>query len=184
MKVKENPPEHLMGSVTNRRTIPLRDSLRRSLSFVGIQNGNRLRLVVFTVCLVLLCVFAGLAVAQFSLRSVTSYEMVRVVGVSLYWDSACTSDVVSIDWGTMTLGGSVDRCVYVRNDGTATGTLSIGYGSFAPAAAASYLTLAWNCSGYVLSRNGVTCAKLTLFVQPNITGVQDFSFTILVQATA
>jgi hypothetical protein len=59
----------------------------------------------------------------------------------------------------------------------------MSYGNFTPAVAASYLTLAWNCSGYILPPNAVTCAKLTLTVQPNIVNVTDFSFDILVQAS-
>lgn len=184
VKMKKNPTVHLMRSATNGRAISMQNSLRRKVSSLGVQNGNHFRLAAFTVYLILLCVLTGLAIAQFSQRSVTSYGIVKVVGVSLYWDYARTNDVTSIDWGTVIPGASVDRCVYVRNNGTAAGTLSISYGTFTPAAAASYLTLTWNCSSYVLSRNEVTCAKLTLSVQPNITGVQDFSFTILIQATA
>jgi len=59
----------------------------------------------------------------------------------------------------------------------------MSYGNWTPATASSYFVLTWNCSNYVLSPKAVVCANLTLAVQQNITGVTDFDFMILVQAT-
>jgi hypothetical protein len=166
------------------RSISMQNSVRKRLSYMETRYGNLFKLAVFTVFLMLLCLLTGFAIAQISQRSVASYGMVKVMGVSLFWDRACTSDVTSIDWGTVVPGGSVDKYLYVRNNGTTAGTLSISCSDFVPETAASYMTLVWNCSGYVLSRDSVICAKLTLLVRSNITGVSDFSFGILVQSTA
>jgi hypothetical protein len=124
---------------------------------------------------------ATLAVQTFR-QDISSSGSIKVIGASLFWDKACTNKVTSVTWGTMSPGTSVNKYVYVLNDGTASGTLSMGYGNWTPAAAASYITLAWNCSNYVLARNGIVCTKLTLTVQPSITGVKDFNFMILIQA--
>jgi hypothetical protein len=138
----------------------------------------------FTVALTLLTFLATATLAaQIFRRDIASSGTIKVIGVGLFWDKACTSKVTSVTWGTITPGTSVSQYVYVLNDGTASGTLSMGYGNWTPASAASYITFAWNCSNYVLARSGIVCAKLTLTVQPSITGVKDFSFMIVIQTT-
>ena len=164
-------------------TAKAQNSVWKRLSLIKTQHGNSLKLAAATVSLILLCLLASMTLAQTSQRSINSYGTVKFVGVSAYWDNACTSEVTSIPWGNITAGTSVDNAVYFKNVGTAAGTLSMSYGNFTPAVAASYLTLGWNCSGYILSPNAVTCAKLTLTVRPNIVNVTDFSFDILVQAS-
>jgi hypothetical protein len=134
--------------------------------------------------LALLFVLASVSLAQQTFQQqVASSGTIKTIGVTLFWDHTCTNKVTSVSWGAITSGGSVDKYVYVRNDGTTTATLSMSYGSWVPATAASYMAFRWNCSNYALSLNAITCAKMTLTVQPNITGVVNFSFMILVQAT-
>jgi len=146
-----------------------------------IVDKKRTRFIVGLILLSFLAT-ATLAVQTFR-QDIASSGMIKVIGVSLYWDKACTNKVTSVTWGTTTPGTSVNKYLYVLNDGTASGTLSMTYGNWTPAAAGTYITLAWNCSSYVLARNGITCAKLTLTVKSTITGVKDFNFMILIQAT-
>jgi hypothetical protein len=160
------------------------DPVWKRLSQIRAQHEYSLRLASTVIPLILLCLLAGMTLAQTFNSSIKSYGTLKFVGVSVYWDNACTNQVTSIPWGTITPGTQVDNTLYVKNVGNAAGTLSMSYGNFTPTVAASYLTLTWNCSSYVLPPNSVTCAKLILTVQPNITGVTDFSFDILVEASA
>jgi len=151
----------------------------QALKKLGINERNARLLVP----LVLLSILAGVTIAQLtSQQGVASSGTIKVIGVSLFWDKACANKVSSISWGLVTPGTTINKYVYVRNDGTAIGTLSMSYGNWTPAAAASYFTLTWNCSTYALSRAAVVCAKLTLAAKLNIVGVTDFNFIILVQA--
>lgn len=151
----------------------------QALKKLGIQERNARLLAL----LVLLSILVGVAIAQLtSQQGIASSGTIKVVGVSLFWDKACTNHVTSITWGLVTPGTAINKYVYVRNDGTATGTLSLSYGNWTPTAAASYFRLAWNCSSFGLARNALVCAKLTLAAQLNIVGVTDFNFIILVQA--
>ena len=153
----------------------------QALKKLGIQERNMHLLAL----LVLLSILAGVAIAQLaSQQEIASSGTIKVVGVSLFWDKACTNSVTSIVWGLVTPGTTIDKYVYVRNDGTATGTLSMSYGNWTPTAAASYFKLAWNCSSYGLARNALVCAKLTLTAQLNVTGVKDFNFMILIVAAS
>jgi hypothetical protein len=139
---------------------------------------------VFVGALMLLCVLVAALAAQTFQRNLSNTATVTVLGLGVYWDSACTNNVTSIAWGTISPGASADEYVYIRNEGTGTGTISMTYGNFTPAAAASYMTLTWNCSGYSLARSAVVSAKFTLTVASGVTGITDFSFLIVLQATA
>jgi len=160
------------------------NSVRKRLSLIKTQHRNSIKFATAAIPLILLCLIVGLTLAQTFQRSINSYGTLKFIGVNVYWNNACTSEVTSIPWGNVTPGASFDNVVYVKNVGTTAETLSMSYGNFTPTVAASYLTLTWNCSGYVLATNAVTCAKITLAVQPNATGLTDFSFGILVQASA
>jgi hypothetical protein len=133
--------------------------------------------------LALLFLLASVSLAQQTFQEeVASSGTIRTIGVTLFWENACTNQVTSVSWGTITPGVLVDKYVYVRNDGTTTAMLSMSCNNWVPATAASYMVFSWNCSNYALLRSAITCAKLTLTVQPDIIGVADFSFMILVQA--
>jgi hypothetical protein len=153
------------------------------LSQIGTQHEKSLKLASAVILLIILCLLAGMTLAQTFNLSIRSYGTLKLVGVSVYWDKACTNQVTSIPWGNITRGAQVNNILYVKNVGNTAGTLSMSYGNFTPTIAASYMALTWNCSSYVLPSNSVTCAKLILTVQPNITGVTDFSFDILMQAS-
>lgn len=168
-------------------TVSLRNSLRKRLSTAKerIQGIDRSKLGIGIISLILVCLVAGVTVAsRISQTSIANSGTVEVIGVSLYWDNACQNEVKSIAWGPIYPGTSIDRYVYVKNQGNTAEMLTMSYSNFIPSMAASYFSLVWNCSGYVLSLTDVPCAKLTLSVRQNITGVQDFSFGIVVQATA
>jgi len=138
----------------------------------------------FVIALAFLCVLVSVSLGQVIFQTnIANYGTLRVIGVSVFWDEACTNRVTSIDWGAIFPGSSIQKYFYVRSDGTATETLLMSYGNWTPAAASSYFVLTWNCSNYALSAKAVVCANLALAVQPNITGVTDFDFMILVQAT-
>lgn len=132
--------------------------------------------------LAVMCILVSLAIAQTTIQqNVASYGTIKVLGVAVYSDSACTTKVTPIAWGTIVPGTSVNKNIYVKNTGNAAVTLAMSYGNWTPSTAASFMTFSWNCSSYVLASNAVICAKLTLKVQSTITGVTDFSFSIVIQ---
>jgi hypothetical protein len=136
------------------------------------------------VLLALGCILISLAVAQTTVRqNVSSYGTISVVGVGVYSDAACTTKFTSIAWGTIIPGSSVSKSIYVKNLGSAVGTLSLSYGNCTPSTAATFFSLSWNCTNYALARGAVVGAKLTLAVKSSITGVTDFSFSISIQAS-
>lgn len=116
-------------------------------------------------------------------RTINSNGSVKGIGVGIYWDSACTNKVSSINWGVIDPGSNITVTVYVRNEGNAVVTLSKAAQNWNPATSASYMTLNWNYAGQVLSVNQVLQVRLLLVVSPTISGITNFTFDIIITTT-
>jgi hypothetical protein len=108
---------------------------------------------------------------------------VKAVGVGVYWNSGCTNNVTSIDWGSLEPGEAVDRTVYVKNSGNVPLTLGMTTENWNPSSAADDISFMWNREAYVLPADGVIQAVLTLTISSDIQGTTSFSFDIIVTGT-
>jgi hypothetical protein len=113
-------------------------------------------------------------------RTIQNTGIIMTVGVAAYWDSGLTNQTSAIDWGTLTPNSTANKTLYVQNNGTIPVTLSLSSGNWSPTSASGYLTLGWNCTGYVLGKGSVVAATLTLTVSGNITGVTSFSYAMTI----
>ena len=116
-------------------------------------------------------------------RTVSNSGSVTAVGVGLYSDSACTTALSAISWGTLNPGDVKTYTIYVKNTGTVPVTLNMTVGNWNPTSASSYITLTWNQEKYVLPAGQVVTAVLTLSVSSSVSGVTSFSFNITITAT-
>jgi len=116
-------------------------------------------------------------------RTIPNVGNMKTVGVSVYWDRACTNGTTSINWGVLEPNTSKSFTVYVKNNGTAAEMLSLASSNWNPSAAMSYMSLSWNCTNYVLSHDSVVGAVLTLTVSPNVSGITSFDFDIIITGT-
>jgi len=105
-------------------------------------------------------------------------------GLKVYSDSACTSPVGSLDWGSISPGLTATTTVYVKNTGDSNSlSLSIQADNWNPTSAGSYLTLSWNKDGTVLAPGQSTEATIALTVSPSVTGITSFSVQISISGT-
>jgi len=124
---------------------------------------------------------SGLLIAS---QTIPNTGNVKAIGVGVYSDSVCTQEVLSIPWGTLGPGETSDKTVYIRNEGNVAVVLSITAENWSPASASSYITLGWNLEeGYVLSHGQSVEAVLTLSVSSNVSGVESFTFDIIITGT-
>jgi hypothetical protein len=139
----------------------------------SVKSGSRVILMV-SLALVLGALLVGLFENSLSLiqtsKTVSSGGSVKGIGVGIYWDSACSSTVSSINWGVLDPGSNITVTVYVRNEGNAPATLSQTTQNWNPSTASSYLTLRWNYAGQTMSVNQVLQVKLTLIISPRSPG--------------
>lgn len=109
---------------------------------------------------------------------------VKAVGVGVYSDSGCSQEVPLIQWGTLDPGETSDETVYIRNEGSVAVVLSGTTENWDPASASSYITLRWNLGeGYVLNPGQSVQTVLTLSVSSSISGVESFTFDIIITGT-
>jgi hypothetical protein len=105
---------------------------------------------------------------------------VKGIRVGIYWNSACTNQTSSINWGMVNPGSNKTVTVYVRNEGNTIITLSKTIQSWNPSNASSYMTLNWNYTSQSLSVNQVLTIGLTLSVSSTISGISSFSFSLTI----
>ena len=142
---------------------------------VGAVLGVTLTMIVVTV------LAASLLTAY---QSVPNNGEVKSIGVEVYWDSDCTNNVTSIDWGFLQPGATVNKTVYIKNGGNIPMILNLTTVDWAPVLASNNLLLNWDRENYVVNTTvPVASAVLTLSVLPDISGVSDFSFDIVITGT-
>jgi hypothetical protein len=107
--------------------------------------------------------------ASINSRTVPSRGEIKSLNVSVYWNSACTNATSSIDWGVLTLGTTISRTIYVRNEGNVPLKLSMIAQNWNPTNAASYLS--------------TRAATLSLSVAANTAGITSFTFDIIIAGT-
>lgn len=119
-------------------------------------------------------------------QSLTTNGSINVTpNLGIYSNSALTTSLSTIDWGTITPGNNQTRIVYLKNTGIGTSlTLSISTSSWNPIAANGPLTVSWDKEGARLVPGQSTAAVITLSSSSSIVDVTTFSVQILISGTA
>ena len=119
---------------------------------------------------------SGLFIAS---QKIPNTGNVKAIGVGVYWNSACTSNVTSIDWNSLEPGASANRTLYIKNKGNTRITLNMTADNWSTGAYGK-ITLSWNCEDNLLDPSFVVPAILTLSVSSTISEVTSFSFDITI----
>ena len=135
--------------------------------------------------IIVLALVSGLAVSGLLSNSMTlpSTGTIMAINVEVYWDSAGTQSVTSIDWGIPAPGDTLTKTVYVKNTGNNPMNISLSTSGWAPAGAATYLTVTWDQEGAAVLAGGTVQTIITLDVSSVTTGITDFSFNIVIEGT-
>ena len=155
----------------NKATVKLRCSLATPIG----KHINRKAIFAAT-CLLTFVLLSAVIIGFGSSKSIVYASSVNGLGVGIYWDQACTNRTLSLDWGALEAGSSNTLTVYIKNEGNSPASLWLESSNWTPSAASGYISLNWNYSGQVLSIDQVIPLKLTLTVDPNISGISNFSF--------
>jgi len=116
-------------------------------------------------------------------RTISNTGNLSAVGVGVYWDSSCNNAVLSIDWGALEPGVTVDKTIYIKNEGSLNVVLGMTTDNWNPASASSYISLSWNRQNYELNPGSVIQAVLTLSVSSSVSEITNFSFDIVITGT-
>lgn len=132
---------------------------------------------------------AGLFTVVFATTMLSAYQripsvgLIKSIGVGVYKDPRCSENVTIIDWGVLRPGEKASFVIYVRNEGNTQLKLNITTSRWDPENASKYMVLAWSPNDGVISPLEVVPITLTLSVSPNIEGVTNFQFEILIVGT-
>ena len=144
-------------------------------------HGKTFRLLlVFTVLGTILATSNFIYGLLTATRTIGSHGSIKAIGVSVYWDSSCTNEVSSVDWGMVEPGSSTSVTVYIKNTGNSPVTLTLDTENWNPSSASNYMSLSWDYNGQSIDAGGVVQVELTLTVYSNVTGITDFSFDIVI----
>jgi hypothetical protein len=108
----------------------------------------------------------------------------KAIGIEVYRDSSLTSKAITTDWGVLWPGAQKNFTIYVRNEGNSPVTLSMVTSNWTPSIASSYLTLTWDYDGRTINPWQNMKITLTLTVSPDITGITNFGFDIIIVGSA
>lgn len=152
-------------------------TLKRNESTVVIAA---LALLMYTLALSIVSQVASPIVTD---KTVSNVGSVKAIGVGVYWDENCTSEVSFIDWGMLEPGSGENVTVYIRNEGNSVASLSMDTSNWIPSNASYYITLSWDYGGVSISPGEVVQVTFTLSVSASIEGVTSFSFDIVVMGS-
>lgn len=136
-----------------------------------------LALVLYTLTLSMISQVASFPQSN---RTISNAGEVQVVGVGIYWDQDCTTEVSSINWGAIEPGSSKNVAVYIRNEGTSVANLTMYTSNWNPSNASDYISLSWDYQGQDIDVNEVLEVTFTLAISDQIQGITSFSFDIVV----
>jgi hypothetical protein len=107
-----------------------------------------------------------------------------LIEIDVYSDSACTQVISSVVWGEIEVGNSVSQTIYVKNSGDEGVTLLLSTENWSSIDASNYLEFSWDYDGSTISSGEDREIVMTLSVAPSVSGVDTFSFDIVITGSA
>ena len=123
--------------------------------------------------------FSTMAVMQWT-RRIPSSATVKAVGVGVYKDVNFTVSVTQIDWGIVEPGESKNFSAYIVNKSNVPITLSMTTENWNPVNASNFIALTWNYDGSEIAVDGYVYVTFVLTVDQAISGIDAFSFTVVI----
>ncbi len=141
---------------------------------------------IITTVLVLLALslaFTTYAAITVNKSVATTGTIVASPGLSLFSDSGCTTPLTTLDWGSISPGGTATKTVYIKNTGGTPLSLSLATSNWNPSSANGPLSISWNKNGAVLASGQSTAATISLAVSSTASGISTFSVQINISGT-
>lgn len=108
---------------------------------------------------------------------------VETLNVGVYWDSGCTQEVTSIDWGQLSPGSKTEVDIFVRNEVNQPLFIAIATQDWNPTQTTDYITLSGNYDRRAIDPEETVLIPLTLKISEDIIEITDFSFNIHIIGT-
>jgi len=116
-------------------------------------------------------------------RRISNKAAIKAVGVGVYQDPALTVCLTEIDWGILEPGEKKNHTAYIENESNVAITLVLTTENWSPQNASSFIALTWDYNGQLLEVDEFIEVTFTLAVDPAISGIDAFSFDIVIVGT-
>jgi hypothetical protein len=107
--------------------------------------------------------------------------VITSVPLGVFWDANCSTPVYSIDWGNVTVGGTKQITMYVRNEGNETFVLSVEAANWQAGNTSNVATFSSEEPKIGPGQTVQVNPSLTVF--SNASGISSFSFDIVFAET-
>lgn len=139
-------------------------------------------LKVFMIGLVVMIILGSVVVYSLSTVSwmIDNKGSVRSIGVSVWEDPGWTAPLTSIDWGAVEPGQTKNKTAWIENNGTASLILTLTTDSWNPEASTQFIGLSWDYQNQTIVKDEMIMVNLVLSVSPEISGIDQFDFNIVI----
>lgn len=144
----------------------------------GLKDVKRLA-AVLAIIIVLLLAAGNLLLRSPSVSHVSAVQVTVPIGV--YWDANGNSRVESIDWGTTAPGAEKKIPIYVRNEGNEAFVLSLAAANWQGDNTSDCMT--FSCGTPKIIPGEAVQVVLTLLIFANVSGINSYSFDIVLGQT-
>ena len=139
----------------------------------------RKRILLIALLLVSSFVAFSLAVMHKSF-TLPNKARVKGIGVGIFWDQNCSRAASEIDWGVIEPGETKSVTLYFKSNSNVNITLTLTTDNWNPSNCTQYMNVYWNYTNAPLTPKSVTPIELYLQVYSNVTGIDPFTFDIIV----
>jgi len=112
---------------------------------------------------------------------VSNIGSIKTINVGVYKESQCLNPLTSIDWGILEPSETKAYSCFVRNEANVPVVLNLTTEEWIPVNASEFIFLSWNYALDMLGVNEVRNVVFSLSVSPDIEGITNFSFDIIVR---
>ena len=109
---------------------------------------------------------------------------VKTIGVGIYWNANCISDISSIDWGVMEPGSSKNITIYIRNEGNAEMVLSFNTTNWTPLESSQHISISWDYDGRSIHPNEVIRVTTTIIIRTTVGNIKSYAFDLQIKGTS
>ena len=143
-------------------------------------TGAMLMLITYTMGLSLVTQAFPAGQASQTFSSTGAIQIQTTAGIGIYSNSQCNSQLSSMTWGTLEPGAAQNIVCYIKNEGNVPTILSMQTSDWTPSTASDYLSLTWDYSELTIDPGVVVQITFLLNVSPDVTGITNFSFDVII----
>lgn len=127
-------------------------------------------------------ILVALTLALHSQYAISNVGTIVATGVEAHEDVNCTQPLSQIEWGFLKPNETAFHVCYVKSVSNINSTLMLTTGNWNPPNSSNYLTISSNYDNSTLQPNEVSEVTFNLHVDSEISGIDNFSFDIILVA--